>query len=77
MKFVTTETLKYFLEKAEEAWDWNGYPVVDNIRKENGYLTNLKKAGLIETFKEGGTLWIDFTDKGHALAIEHNIDIPN
>lgn len=79
MTQITETSLALFLEYAEDACNWNGQPLVGgNVSSgpaERGNLTQLKVAGLIETFKDEGHLWLDFTDAGKALAAEHGITI--
>ena len=79
MTNITETSLALFLEYAEDASNWNGMPLVGgNVSSgpaERGNLTQLKVAGLIETFKEEGHIWLDFTDAGKALAAEHGIII--
>lgn len=79
MTNITETSLKIFLAYADDADNWGGTPLVGgNVggsKEERGNLTQLKQAGLIETFREEGHLWLDFTDAGKALAAEHGITI--
>jgi len=63
---------KLFIDYAEDSANWGGTPLVggnvDSSEKNNGYLTKLKKEGLIETFQDEGAAWILFTKKGVAYA---------
>lgn len=76
---ITAKSLALFLEYAEDADNWNGTPLVGGnvggTKEERGNLTQLKRAGLIETFREYGVTWLDFTVLGKALAREHGIKI--
>ena len=72
-------TLDRFLEYAADACNWSGRPLVGgNVggdASDKGYIVNMKKRGLVETFEYDRCIWIDFTDKGVALAAEHGITI--
>ena len=79
MSNITEASLKVFMAYAKDAGNWNGTPLVGgNVggsKEERGNLTQLKRAGLIETFQDDG-LWISFTEAGRALADENGINIP-
>lgn len=78
---ITARSLELFLTYARDAGNWGGTPLVGgNVggsQEDNGNLTQLKQAGLIETFVHDrpGDIWISFTDAGVAFAAEHNVDI--
>ncbi|WP_290055645.1 hypothetical protein [Amycolatopsis solani] len=76
---ITDTSLRLFLAFARDAGNWSGTPMVGGnveIGKEGrGNLTQLKKAGLITTFRWEGDAWVDFTDAGVALAAEHGITV--
>lgn len=76
---ITEASLNVFLAYACDACNWSGEPLVGgNVggsKEERGNLTQLKKAGLITTFNDGGDTWITFTAAGKALAAEHGIII--
>ena len=80
-KTITDRSLKLFLDYAKDADNWGGCPLVGgNVggsKEDRGNLTDLKKAGLIETFidDEDNTAWINFTDTGKTLAKDHGIEI--
>lgn len=71
------ETL--FRAYARDAHNWSGQPLVGgNVtsnKQTDGYLTALKKAELITTFTDEGNVWIQFTEKGHALAKKMGEDL--
>lgn len=75
---ITQESLNLFLQYAKDACNWNGEPLVGgnviHTTKENGNLTQLKKAGLLTTIDDG-EIWIRFTEAGKALAAEHGIEV--
>lgn len=79
MTNITETSLKVFLAYANDAGNWSGVPLVGgNVggdKAERGNLTQLKKAGLIETEVEEGNTWLFFTDAGKALAAQHGIEI--
>ena len=85
---LTEGSLAVFTAYAEDAGNWGGTPMVDgNVRgskEQNGHLTDLKKKDFITTWEDdpmdiplGGEscTWINFTDKGRALAEELDISI--
>ncbi len=75
---ITQQSLDTFLKYAKDAGNWSGTPMLDGDKSENGNLTQLKQAGLIETNKDYDNhrvTWVDFTDAGLKLALEHGIDI--
>lgn len=79
MDNITTQSLKVFLAYAEDAGNWSGVPLVGgNVggsKEERGNLTQLKRAGLIETDVDEGCTWLYFTDAGKALAATHGIEL--
>lgn len=76
---ITRQSLALFLDYAHDAGNWSGTPLVGGnvggTAADRGNLTQLKRAGLITTFKDDGHTWIGFTDDGIALAAEHGIAI--
>ena len=69
---ITDESKRVFLAYANDANNWNGNPLVGgNVggsKEERGNLTQLKKAGLIETQEDEGNTWLYFTLKGQEYA---------
>ncbi len=76
---ITEKSLELFLAYARDAGNWSGTPLVGgNVgggKEERGNLTQLKRAGLIETFQDSGDAWISFTDAGKSLAAQHGVDV--
>lgn len=74
---ITDVSHRLFLAYALDAANWSGTPLVGGnvggTRQERGNLTQLKRAGLITTFVDGGDTWIDFTPAGVQLA--HSLGI--
>lgn len=73
-------TTQRFIEYALDAENWNGTPLVGgNVggdKEDAGYLLNMKKRGLIETFetRDGQVLvWVKFTEAGKELLAAHNV----
>lgn len=79
MTSITQTSLTAFLAYAKDAGNWNGAPLVGgNVggnAQERGNLTQLKQAGLVETFKDDGQLWLKFTTAGAHLAASHGVQI--
>ena len=74
---------KLFESLAKDADNWSGTPLfgedgtykpVLGYKEDRGLLTKLKRAGLVETFKSDGCLWVRFTEAGRVRAVELNID---
>ena len=76
---LTKTSLELFLAYALDADNWSGTPCVGgNVggsKEERGNLTQLKRAGLIVTFKDEGQTWLTFTAAGKQFAAEHGIHI--
>lgn len=74
---LTVESKKLFIDLAEDAGNWSGTPLWDgNVgggAEANGHLTDLKKKGLVETWKDEGLVWVSFTEAGIEFAKELGI----
>jgi hypothetical protein len=70
---ITERSLKLFLDYAKDAGNWGGTPMVGgNVggsQEDNGNLTQLKQAGLLSTFVDGGSAFIQFTEAGEKFAL--------
>jgi hypothetical protein len=73
-KELSSGCLLLFLAYAYDAANWSGNPPigcnVEHGRRENGYLTHLKKAGLLSTWTDEGLAWIRFSERGKAAITE-------
>ena len=78
---ISLTALWLFIDYASDAPNWSGQPLVGgNVNqgpRENGYLTALKKAGLLitEVPEADGHAFVIFTDKGRALASDLKINL--
>jgi hypothetical protein len=78
---LTQDSLALFLAYAADAGNWGGNPLVggnvilNSETADRGNLTQLKKAGLLTTWRDEGCTWINFTKEGKALAAEHGMDL--
>jgi hypothetical protein len=76
---ITEQSLQVFLAYAKDAGNWGGTPLVGgNVggsKEERGNLTQLKRAGLLDTFRDEGNTWVVFTEAGRELAREHGITV--
>ena len=78
---ITDASLKLFLFYASDAGNWGGLPYLNGNRdfskSDRGNLTQLKIAGLLDTFQYDGpgSEYIRFTDLGKSFAKEHGIEI--
>ena len=80
--FLTPAASELFLAYAKDAPNWDGMPLlggnVEQGPRENGLLTNLKKAGLVATeedWDDPSLVWLHFTDLGKAYAAEHGFPL--
>ena len=66
---LTEASEKLLADIAGDTGNWNGCPMVyGNVcrtKADLGNLTDLKKKGILETFKDEGIEWICFTDEGY------------
>ena len=67
---MTTETLALFASLWNDADNWGGEPLLDIEKEQRGNLTDLKKRGLLTTFKMDGDQWVKFTDAGREFAAQ-------
>jgi len=74
-KTITTLDHSLFIKLAMDAGNWSGTPLLDITASERGNLTNLKKAGLLTTFREEGCDWVSFTELGREYAAANHIEI--
>jgi hypothetical protein len=76
---ITEQSLQLFLAYAKDSGNWSGTPPVNGnvggTREGRGNLTQLKRAGLLTTFKYEGESWIEFTPAGVALAAGHGVTV--
>ena len=75
MENISADSLSLFIELASDAENWNGQPLLNITKEQRGNLSDLKKKGLVITFRDEGCDWADFTDAGIAFAAEHGIEI--
>lgn len=76
---LTEASKSLFAAYAKDAGNWSGTPLVGgNVggsKEDRGNLTDLKKKGLISTFRYEGCDWISFTEAGVAYAASLGITI--
>jgi hypothetical protein len=65
---MTPETLSLFVALWTDAPNWSGEPMLDITKEQRGNLTDLKKRGLVTTFKSEGCEWVKFTETGREFA---------
>jgi len=77
---ITARSLDLFLRYARDAGNWGGKPWVGgNVggsREDSGNLTQLKRAGLVTTGIDDGSVYVNFTPAGRELATRHGVEIP-
>jgi hypothetical protein len=76
---ITEQSKALFIAFAKDAANWNGEPLVGgNVTTDaqaRGNLTQLKRAGLVTTFKDEGSLWLQFTPAGREYAKTLGIEL--
>ena len=79
MTKITDRSLELFLDYARDAANWSGTPCiggnVGGSKEDRGNLTQLKRAGLIKTFRYERCDWISFTPAGEALAAKYGVTV--
>lgn len=75
----TYGTKQLFIAYAEDAGNWAGNPLVggnvESSKELRGNLTQLKRLGLLTTFKSDGLAWVAFTDYGLEIINELGIEM--
>lgn len=78
---LTEASKALFLAYAKDAANWSGTPLVGgNVggsKQDAGNLTDLKKKGLLTTFKSDGLEWVSFTNLGRDYAYAMGVKIAN
>lgn len=68
---MSNECKEYFTRLVNDAGNWSGTPMIDHLgsegQKQDGYLTNLKRLGLVQTFTDRGVSFARFTPAGRAF----------
>ena len=72
---LSPASLALFTELAKDNTNWNGQPMINIAANQRWNLTDLKKRGLLTTFKDEGVAFAIFTDAGKALAKELGYEI--
>jgi len=76
---ITDKSKSLFLAYANDAGNWSGTPLVGgNVggsKEDRGNLTQLKVAGLIETWNDEGHTWLRFTEAGVKFAAENGVTV--
>jgi hypothetical protein len=78
-QLLTAASHKLFCDLANDADNWNGEPMLGgNVGSDaalRGNIADLKKKGLIRTFRDEGCTFVQFTDAGkaHAAALGINL----
>lgn len=73
---ITDQSKALFLAYAHDAGNWSGTPLlgeggnVDHSKEARGNLTQLKRAGLVTTFRYEGCMWVQPTEAGKVYAVD-------
>lgn len=60
MKTLTPASLNLLLDLISDSGNWSNTPMLDLSPAEKGNLTDLKKHGLVRTFRDEGIDWCHF-----------------
>lgn len=75
---LTADTQAFFVEIVEDLGNWSGMPLfggnISDSAKNKGHLTDLKKKGLVTSFREEGCTWLELTEDGKAFATELGLE---
>lgn len=68
---MTEATERLFRDIFADQYNWSGTPPCFNhiTAATRGNLTDLKKRGLVTTFRSDGEEWIEITEAGNALGL--------
>jgi hypothetical protein len=76
---LSDECKALFLAYAKDAGNWSNQPLVGgNVgghKSDRGYLTNLKRKGLLKTFESDGHQWVAFTKLGVEYARLNGVEM--
>ncbi|NDG28208.1 MAG: hypothetical protein EB120_13660 [Proteobacteria bacterium] len=76
---LTEKSKELFLILAQDAGNWGGTPLLGGnfsfTKEDRGNLSDLKKKGLVYTFKEERDEFVGFTDEGKAYAATLGFDL--
>lgn len=67
---ITADSLKVFKRHWDMRKDWFGTPLLEITKEERGNLTQLKRAGLLDTFRDEHCDFVSFTDAGEAFGAQ-------
>ncbi len=71
---ITLESFKLLQSFIDDAPNWSGSPMVDLNAAQRGNLTQLKKAGLLTTFRDEGIDWVVFTAGKFNIHVDRHIE---
>jgi len=78
-QLLTATSYKLFCDLANDAGNWSGEPMLGgNVGSDaalRGNIADLKKKGLITTFRDEGCTFVQFTDAGVAYAASLGITL--
>jgi len=73
---LTDASRKLFIALWQDRGNWGGTPLwggnVGGSKEDRGNLSDLKKRGLVNTFKSDGLDWVSFTPEGESLGATIN-----
>ena len=72
---LSPETLALFIVLVEDAGNWSGQPMIGQganvatTKETRGNITDLKRKGLVTTYKDRGDTFVAFTPAAKELAV--------
>ncbi len=71
---ITEASKALFITFCKDSGNWAGNPMIDITPEQCGNLTQLKKSGLLGTFRSDGCDFVSFTSDGIAYAATLGFD---
>lgn len=68
---LTAESYNLLVSLVKDAPNWEGQPLVDITKEQRGNLSDLKRRGILTTFKDEGCMFAIFTEIGIAFAADN------
>lgn len=67
---LTPASYSLLIDLIKDAPNWEGQPLIDITKEQRGNLSDLKRRGFLDTFKDEGCMFAIFTPIGTAFAAE-------
>jgi hypothetical protein len=67
---LTPASYDLLISLIKDAPNWEGQPLIDITKEQRGNLSDLKRRGFLDTFREEGCMFAIFTPLGAAFAAD-------